>query len=235
MERNVSYLRQRLVFAAHVPASPYHQAGCHLFSNAARKGGILNGMRASFSQIATCCCALLVSSTALADEVDTMPAPELDLGRYLGTWHETARIDNLFERGLHAVTALYERLADGRIRVTNSGTAADGKRHDVVGMARPAPDATSDGGLEVSFVPPYSHFFSDYRILYVTPDYSGALVSDADGDMLWLLERNEKSNPEVRQRLLDEAQQRGFDTSELIFDEEAPPACEASEPAVNAE
>ncbi len=184
----------------------------------------------------TLCSLLLLSPFALAKEVNTNPVEELDLGRYLGTWHETARIDNLFQRGLHAVTALYERLADGRIRVTNSGTAMDGRRHDVVGVARPAEEAEGEGGLEVSFVPPYAHFFSDYRILYVTPDYSGALVSDADGDMLWLLERSEQSNPEVRRQLLEEAQQRGFDTSELIFDAELAPAeSDTSESEVHAE
>ncbi len=189
-------------------------------------------MKRTFSFL---CLPLLLAPTVLAAEVNTTPAPELDLERYLGTWHETARIENLFERGLHAVTALYERMADGRIRVTNSGTAADGKRHDVVGMARPAENATGEGGLEVSFVPPYSHFFSDYRILYVTPDYSGALVSDADGNMLWLLERSEESQPQVRERLMEEARQRGFDTTDLLFDAEQTPESEASETEVNAD
>ncbi len=169
--------------------------------------------------------ALLLSAPALANgeertidtTPDTTPAAQLDLSRYLGLWHETARFDSIFERGLHAVTALYERMADDRIRVTNAGTAPDGQRYDVVGEARQVEGSTG-GDLEVSFVPPYMAFFSDYRILYVTPDYSGALVSDEDGNMLWLLERDETSNPEVRERLLEEARQRGFDTSELIYD-----------------
>ncbi len=173
-------------------------------------------------------CTLLLAPAALG--ANTTPAAELDLERYLGTWHETARFDNIFERGLHAVTALYERLADGRIRVTNSGTSADGEHHDVIGMARQVEDSTG-GDLEVSFVPPYMWLFSDYRILYVTPDYSGALVSDADGNMLWLLERDAESDPEVRARLLEEAENRGFDTSELIYDEE--PGVPASESEVD--
>ncbi len=84
-------------------------------------------------------------------------------------------------------------------------------------------------------MPCYSLFFSDYRILFVTADYSGALVSDASGDMLWLLERSERSNPEVRQRLLEEARQRGFDTTELIFDDDAGAPSHASEAEINAE
>ncbi len=191
-------------------------------------------MKHSLSSLALCG-TLLFSASALAKNADTTPIDSLNLERYLGTWHETARMENIFERGLHAVTALYERLADGRIRVTNSGTAADGKRHDVVGMARPVDNATSEGDLEVTFVPPYTGFYSDYRILYVTPDYSGALVSDADGSMLWLLERDDKSNPEVRELLLQEAQQRGFDTTELIFDAAPGSGSEVSETEVDTE
>ncbi len=188
-------------------------------------------MNSSFSRISLCG-TLLLSSFALAQEPNTTPADELDLERYLGTWHETARFNNFFERGLHAVTALYERMADGRIRVTNSGTAADGVRHDATGVAQQQEGGTG-GELEVSFVPPYNHFFSDYRVLYVTPDYSGALVSDADGDMLWLLERDEESDPGVRELLLEEAQRRGFDTSELIYDADMTDS--ASEAEVDAE
>ncbi len=177
---------------------------------------------------------LLLPPLALADDVNTTPTRQLDLARYLGTWHETARFENVFERGLHAVTALYERMADGRIRVTNSGTAADGVRHDAVGVAQQQ-EGGSGGDLEVSFVPPYTGFYSDYRILYVTPDYSGALVSDADGSMLWLLERDARSNPDVRELLLNEAQKRGFDTTELIFDADMTPDAASSETEVDTE
>ncbi len=170
---------------------------------------------------------------ALAAEVDTTPANDFDLSRYLGNWHETARIENFFERGLHDVTALYEMLADGSIRVTNAGTAADGKRHEAVGKAR-RQQGERAGALEVSFVPPYSQFFSDYRILYVTPDYSGALVSDSEGDRLWLLERSSESDPEVQQELLREAEQRGFDTAKLIYPDEEADKAAASESEVNA-
>ncbi len=205
MKRNVSYLHSGL---------PPVLKQC-------RARGCLRGMKHPFSPFALCS-TLLLSASVCTAAIDTTPTRELELGRYLGTWHETARLDNIFERGLHAVTALYERMADGRIRVTNSGTSADGERRNVMGVARQQENGSGGGDLEVTFVPPYTGFYSDYRILYVTPDYSGALVSDADGSMLWLLERDAESRPEVRERLLQEAQQRGFDTTELIYDEAAP-------------
>ncbi len=159
---------------------------------------------------------LLGAPEALAAEADTTPTNTLDLSRYLGEWHETARFDNVFERGLHDVTALYEKLADGTLRVINRGTDEDGDSREAVGLARHQ-EGEPAGALEVTFVPPYTHFFSDYRILYVTPDYSGALVSDAEGDNLWVLERSNQSDPYVLDELLFEAEKRGFDTDNLIY------------------
>jgi len=44
-----------------------------------------------------------------------------DLTRYLGTWHEIARLDHAFERGLTQVTATYRLRDDGGIDVLNRG------------------------------------------------------------------------------------------------------------------
>lgn len=38
---------------------------------------------------------------------DVTPVTNFDLNRYLGTWHEVARLDHSFERGLSDVTATY--------------------------------------------------------------------------------------------------------------------------------
>ena len=37
----------------------------------------------------------------------------VDVGRYMGTWYEIARLTNWFEKGLVGVTADYTLLADG--------------------------------------------------------------------------------------------------------------------------
>ncbi len=41
------------------------------------------------------------------------PVSGFDLNRYLGTWHEVARLDHSFERGLNPVTAEYSLRGDG--------------------------------------------------------------------------------------------------------------------------
>ncbi|MAJ27481.1 MAG: lipocalin, partial [Halieaceae bacterium] len=52
-----------------------------------------------FKRIVTACIAVLVvGCTGLPDDVE--PVADFDPERYLGTWHEIARLDHSFERNL---------------------------------------------------------------------------------------------------------------------------------------
>lgn len=43
------------------------------------------------------------------------PVRGFELARYLGTWHEIARLDHRFEQGLSRVTATYSLNPDDRL------------------------------------------------------------------------------------------------------------------------
>ena len=49
------------------------------------------------------------------------PVTGFDIGQYLGTWYEIARLDHSFERDLEKVTAEYSLRDDGGIKVVNKG------------------------------------------------------------------------------------------------------------------
>ena len=54
-----------------------------------------------FKRIVTACIAvLIVGCTGLPDDVE--PVVGFDSERYLGTWHEIARLDHSFERNLES-------------------------------------------------------------------------------------------------------------------------------------
>ena len=64
------------------------------------------------------------------------PVKGFELQRYLGTWHEIARLDHSFERGLSRVTAEYSMRPDGGVRVVNRGfDAAADEWQEAVGKA----------------------------------------------------------------------------------------------------
>ena len=73
-----------------------------------------------FKRIVNACIAvLIVGCTGLPDDVE--PVVGFDSERYLGTWHEIARLDHSFERNLERVTATYGLNGDGSISVLNKG------------------------------------------------------------------------------------------------------------------
>ncbi len=146
--------------------------------------------------------------------LDESTVTDFDLRRYLGKWYEIARFDHSFERGLSHVTAEYSLRDDGKVRVLNSGNNSDGERTYAQGKAKLVNNDNqyNRGELEVAF---FLNFYAPYRILALGEEYEYALVSSGS-DYLWILSREPTLEPRVLQMLLDEAYNRGFDTSALI-------------------
>lgn len=145
--------------------------------------------------------------------VDTRPQADVDFKRYCGRWYEQARFENWFEEGLDHVYTDYVPLENGSIQVTNHGTDAQGARLQAAGRGF----IKAPGLLEVSFVWPYWWFRSPYKILYIDADYQGAVVSGIDDTYLWLLTRDAAPPRQLIEKLLKEAQKRGFNTSNLRY------------------
>lgn len=143
------------------------------------------------------------------------PAKPVDLARYLGVWREIARYEASFQRGMEAVTAAYSLLPDGKVKVTNTGRQGglDGPLKTSVGKAYVVKDSQS-AKLRVSFFGP---FYGDYWVLDHDDDYRWSIVGEPSGRYLWLLHRDARPDPAVRDRMLERAQTLGYDLSLLRF------------------
>lgn len=139
---------------------------------------------------------LLVSVTSLLGACTGIPAgltpvQPFELNRYLGEWHEIARLDHSFERGMTQVTAQYSLRPDGSVAVTNRGyLAAQQRWEEADGVARfvdDSPAGQQQGRLKVSFFGP---FYGAYNIVKLADDYSMALVVGPDLNYAWLLARD---------------------------------------------
>ncbi|GAB6390306.1 lipocalin family protein [Stutzerimonas marianensis] len=170
---------------------------------------------------------LLFTATLLAGCAGSKPddAPEtvgqVDLKRYQGTWYEQARLPMFFQRNCVRSEAHYELQQDGRVAVTNRCETGDGEWEQAVGEAVPQAPGRTDR-LWVRFDNWFSNLFpgltkGHYWILYLDEAYSVALVGSPDRDYLWLLSRDQEIDASMRDRLLAQARQRGYDTSELIW------------------
>src|SRR5574344_1704394 len=136
-----------------------------------------------------------VFSPAPKRGVDLTPVQEFDLKLYLGLWHEIARFDHRFERGLGEVTALYRLQDNGMITVTNAGLDTKrGKRRTITGKAK---TTATKGLLRVSF---FLWFYSNYIVLALGENYEWALVGAGKSDKyLWILSRSPKLEEEKRE------------------------------------
>lgn len=155
---------------------------------------------------------LLAGCTAVPPTVE--PVQSFQLDRYLGRWHEIARLDHSFERGLTKVTADYSLRADGGVKVVNRGYAANKQKwKEAEGKAyfvgRP-----DQGHLKVSFFGP---FYGSYVIAELDKDYQYSLVTGPNTSYFWILARTPTLDDEVKQRLIAKAAALGVDTRKLIF------------------
>ena len=167
--------------------------------------------------LATLIATLLGACTGLPAKVE--PVSDFDASRYLGRWYEVARLDHPFERGLTNVTADYSLREDGGLRIINRGYAgtddtpreAEGKAYFV--------GSPGVGHLKVSFFGP---FYASYVVFDLDrEDYRHAFVAGHSEDSLWLLSRTPQVGEGLKQRFIEEATARGFDTSGLIWVDQA--------------
>lgn len=142
--------------------------------------------------------------------VDNSVVTNFDINRFLGSWYEIARFDHKFERGMEQTKANYILREDGKVDVLNTGIKY-GKHSEAKGVAKLT---DTPALLRVSFFGP---FYSDYRIMLLDDEYQYALIGSGSDKYLWILARTPQITDEIKEKILAEAQSRGYDTDKLIW------------------
>lgn len=147
----------------------------------------------------------------------------VDLERYVGTWHEQARLPNRFQKDCARDTrADYGLQPDGTISVTNQCRKEDGSIKIANGEGRQADigGQRDPSRLEVRFAPEWTSWlpmvWGDYWIIRLEGDYQYSLVGTPDRENLWVLSREEKADPATVKELLDYAGTLGFPVENVI-------------------
>lgn len=152
------------------------------------------------------------SNTGIPDGLE--PVRDFQLQRYLGQWHEIARLDHKFERGLERVTATYSMREDGGVRVINRGYNPETGEWDEAEGRAYFIGSDNVGRLKVSFFGP---FYGGYNIIELDDDYDYSMVAGPDRSYLWILAREPVLDEVVLERLVERAEALGFDTDSLIY------------------
>ena len=141
----------------------------------------------------------------------------VDLQRYLGTWHEIARLPMWAQDNARVlceeVTATYTPRPDGRIGVENrcvNALAGDAPR-GATGEAYAVEDS-GNAKLRVSFFWP---FYGDYWVLGLDPGYRWAVVGEPSRRWLWILSRAPDMAPADLEAAKAIAREAGYDLAPL--------------------
>ncbi len=135
-----------------------------------------------------------------------------DKHRYLGTWHEVARLPNQIEKDLRDLTEEYLLNNDGTMTVvTRAFNTVKNKPIEAAGTIK-FRGAETRGQLKVAY---YLPIYLDYNLLDIDDNYRYALVSGSGMGYLWLLSRESSMPEEMKQRFLNKATSLGFDISKL--------------------
>lgn len=164
----------------------------------------------------------LAMATAAATPVTPVtPVNELQLDRYLGQWHEIARLPMWFQRNCASdVTANYSRRADGTIAVHNACRGKNGKPMDAHGVARLPQPSQAPAKLEVRFAPAWLGWlpmvWADYWVIALDKDYRWAMVGEPRRKYLWILSRQPSLDRATFDALKQRAAGMGYDLAPLI-------------------
>lgn len=159
---------------------------------------------------------LLLSMLALSG-CQSMPplaaVPRVDLERFMGDWYVIAHIPTFIEKGAHNAVESYRLADDGTIETTFTFRADDfdgpEKRYTPRGFVE---DRESNAVWGMQFVWPIK---AEYRVIYLTPDYTQTVIGRTARDYVWVMARTPEIPTSDYTRIVEWIGLQGYDVSLL--------------------
>lgn len=157
--------------------------------------------------------AAVVLSACAADAPEMQTVDYVDIDRFMGDWYVIANIPTFLEKGAHNAVETYSRNADGTIATTFTyrKDGFDGKRKEYhpKGFIK---DAKSNALWGMRFIWPIK---ADYRIVYLSDDYSQTVIGRQSRDFVWIMARTPRISDDDYERLETFVASIGYDTAKL--------------------
>ncbi len=154
---------------------------------------------------------MLAGCASGATELDTVDYVNLE--RFMGEWYVIASIPTFLEKEAYNAIEEYELNDDGTIATTftfrKGGFDGKRKKYEPKGWVTD-PDTNAVWGMQ--FIWPIK---ADYRIVYLTPDYSQTVIARNKRDYVWIMARTPGISDEDYQKLTEFIAGIGYDTSKL--------------------
>lgn len=131
--------------------------------------------------------ALAVAACSAAKHPPLATVQYVDLERFMGDWYVIANIPTSIERDAYNAVESYELAPDGTIRTTftfrEGGFDGKEKRYTPRGFVL---DRQTNARWGMQFVWPIK---ADYRIVYLSEDYSQTVIGRNKRDYVWIMAR----------------------------------------------
>jgi apolipoprotein D and lipocalin family protein len=137
----------------------------------------------------------------------------VDLQRFMGDWYVIASIPTFIEKNAYNAIESYRLDADGTVATTftfNKGSL-DGpvKKYTPRGFIQ---DQKSNAVWGMQFIWPFK---AEYRIIYLTEDYSQTVIGRSKRDYVWIMSRRPSIPEEDYQRILKLLIDQGYELDGL--------------------
>ncbi|HMA11991.1 MAG TPA: lipocalin family protein [Steroidobacteraceae bacterium] len=156
--------------------------------------------------------ALLAACTGgLQAEMKTVG--KVDLPRFMGAWYVIANIPTSLEKGAHNAVESYRLADDGTIETTF--TFRDGAFDGKLKTYHPRGfvlDRGTNALWGMRFIWPIK---ADYRIVYLSDDYSQTIIGRRKRDYVWIMARAPRISDADYRRLLQFVAGLGYDASRV--------------------
>jgi apolipoprotein D and lipocalin family protein len=137
----------------------------------------------------------------------------VDLERFMGDWYVIADIPTFLEKGAHNSVESYELRDDGTIQTTfvmrKDGFDGKRKEYNPVGFVT---DKETNAVWGMQFIWPVK---ADYRIVYLTEDYSQTVSARNKRDYVWVMARTPEISDEDYNGIVSMIGDMGYDLSKI--------------------
>lgn len=137
----------------------------------------------------------------------------VDIDRFMGDWYVIANIPTFLEKNAHNAVETYQLNDDGTIATTfvfRKG-AYDGKAKTYTPKAW-ITDTESNAVWGMQFIWPVK---ADYRVVYLTEDYSQTVIARNKLDYVWVMARTPTISDDDYNAILQMVESIGYDVSKV--------------------
>ena len=137
----------------------------------------------------------------------------VDLNRFMGDWYVIANIPTFIEKDAFNAVESYRLAEDGTIETTFSfnkgGFEGPRKTYRPRGFVQ---DKESNAVWGMQFVWPFK---AEYRIIYLTEDYSQTVIGRTKRDYVWIMARRPAISDDSYRKILTFLERQQYDVAKL--------------------